>query len=239
MTEPKEFDRDKAAKAIFGSAATTTHFDGPYEEAIFNVPLDNISKENMSNRAYKTVWYLNKIEDVKTIGDLVKFTEAEIARLPSTGKKAIDGIKDWLASEGLTLGMEPTLAEAKQSEAPADTAPSPAIETHDEFSTIADQMLPPGAVGYVRDAKKAENIVKAAKEVFAASEGKHRDGEGIATDYGFAIKRLPSQRTDKGITYPIYLSDAALEVLSQPEALQEFHEKKTQLMKQGVAENLR
>lgn len=44
-------------------------------------------------------------EGISTVGDLVRHTEAELMRLPALGRKALNEIKESLASRGLSLGM--------------------------------------------------------------------------------------------------------------------------------------
>ena len=44
--------------------------------------------------------------NIKTIGDLVQKTEAEMLRTPNFGRKSLNEIKEVLASMGLRLGMD-------------------------------------------------------------------------------------------------------------------------------------
>jgi DNA-directed RNA polymerase alpha subunit len=72
-------------------------------EALLNEP---ISVLELTVRAANCL----KAERIDSIGDLLTKTEHELFQIPNLGRKALNEIKEVLASRGLTLGMKPELA---------------------------------------------------------------------------------------------------------------------------------
>ena len=58
--------------------------------------------------------------NIKTIGELVKKSEAEMLKYRNFGKKSLNEIKDKLSTLGLSLGMniDPSLLDAPKEEKP-------------------------------------------------------------------------------------------------------------------------
>jgi DNA-directed RNA polymerase subunit alpha len=61
----------------------------------------SVEELELSVRSYNCL----KNADIKTIGDLVTKTEAEMLKTKNFGRKSLNEIKDLLAEMGLSLGM--------------------------------------------------------------------------------------------------------------------------------------
>jgi len=61
----------------------------------------SVDELELSVRSYNCL----KNADIKTIGDLVTKTEAEMLKTKNFGRKSLNEIKDILAEMGLSLGM--------------------------------------------------------------------------------------------------------------------------------------
>ena len=101
-----------------------------------------------------------------------------------------------------------------------------------EMETNQEHLLGAGVTFDFLDAWSQERFRTLARELFAKSSGQHRSdgGQGeVQPDYEFAIKRLPYQINAAEIkVYPLYVSDAALEVLARP---REFKKNRRYLQK--------
>ena len=70
----------------------------------------SVDELELSVRSYNCL----KNANIKTIGDLVTKTEAEMLKTKNFGRKSLNEIKDILAEMGLSLGHEHRRAEAAQ-----------------------------------------------------------------------------------------------------------------------------
>ena len=52
--------------------------------------------------------------DIKTIGDLVRKTDAEMLKYRNFGRKSLNEIKEVLVGMGLSLGLDLTILEDEQ-----------------------------------------------------------------------------------------------------------------------------
>ena len=71
-----------------------------YKEDIFNRRLDNMEL------SYRTENHL-KQDNIKFVGDLVKFSKPELMRIPYIGRKSVNELIEVLNGMSLQLGMEP------------------------------------------------------------------------------------------------------------------------------------
>ncbi len=79
--------------------------------------------------------------EIRTIGDLVQKTEAEMLKYRNFGRKSLKEIMDVLTQMGLSLGMDVS-AHYGGRPRPAAPAPDVAVETTDDFGDEEDDLLP-------------------------------------------------------------------------------------------------
>lgn len=82
----------------------------PEEEALYEKLKLPISELELSVRSSNCL----KETNIRTIGDLVKRTEADLLGLRNFGKKSLTEIKELIASLGLSLGMDVDLKKIKK-----------------------------------------------------------------------------------------------------------------------------
>ena len=83
--------------------ASATAADPPKEEAKLNENLfRSVDELELSVRSANCLQQAN----IKTIGDLVQRTEAEMLKTKNFGRKSLKEIKEILAEMGLSLGMK-------------------------------------------------------------------------------------------------------------------------------------
>lgn len=218
MTKRIEFNREKAAQAIFGTIATPISTVVPVSEVLYKDPRFNGPLTQLKYTFDIATRNCLLREGIERLGDLLILTDAELLRIPNFTTRCLHDVQRAIEPAGFCTGMKLKLAEQKPAVLPAK-ANTPAFETHDEFTTIGGQTLPAGAVALMQSPEQAEMLITAAKKFF-----------GVADDYIFAIKRLPPRVTDKVRTYPVYFSDAALDGLSQPSPLKRFQAAYSQLI---------
>ena len=100
-----------AAKLVKDQMAIFINFEeSPEEELDFPTSEDERMLEQLSRsveelelsvRSYNCL----KNADIRTIGDLVTKTEAEMLKTKNFGRKSLNEIKDLLAEMGMSLGM--------------------------------------------------------------------------------------------------------------------------------------
>ena len=108
-----------AAKLLKDHMAIFINFEeAPEEDLDFQTTederlMDQLSRSvdelELSVRSYNCL----KNADIKTIGDLVTRTEAEMLKTKNFGRKSLNEIKDILAEMGLSLGMDVDVRKIK------------------------------------------------------------------------------------------------------------------------------
>ena len=77
-------------------------FPSSEDERLLDQLSRSVDELELSVRSYNCL----KNADIKTIGDLVTRTEAEMLKTKNFGRKSLNEIKDILAELGLSLGMD-------------------------------------------------------------------------------------------------------------------------------------
>src|SRR5437870_11931318 len=72
----------------------------------------SVDEMELSVRSYNCL----KNANIRTIGELVQKTEAEMLKTKNFGRKSLNEIKEILAGMGLSLGMKPDNSPAPQRE---------------------------------------------------------------------------------------------------------------------------
>jgi DNA-directed RNA polymerase subunit alpha len=124
-----------AAKILKEQISVFINFDETEEPAAIEAPK---AEEKLNENLFRSVDELElsvrsanclQQANIKSIGDLVQKSEAEMLKTKNFGRKSLKEIKEILAEMGLSLGMKlenwPPKAAATQ--APAPSAPAPAV----------------------------------------------------------------------------------------------------------------
>jgi len=97
---PPEFE-------AFAAIALGTEHDSEIKKAPLLTP---ISTFRLSMRTYGPL----QTDNIKTIEDLVRMTEAEMLRIPNFGRKGLNEVKQELAKAGWKIGELPRASEAPE-----------------------------------------------------------------------------------------------------------------------------
>ncbi len=228
MTSPIIFqyphDRQKAAENIQGlTPKTRSKHDAFYARARgeFKDPVmeEQFPLEACSEHLRRCL--CNQFRDASSKGlrngDLLRVPESHVRGISRLGGQHFSELRGILAQRELQFDDDEVTAYPQLV---TDEVKIPSrLKIRSKSFEVDGMTLPPGCLFLLPDGKAAERFAQTTAALIAIP-GNPRDA-----DSADAIKRLSPQGEGAAKTYPVYLSDVALEVLSQPEMVAQLHAK--------------